>query len=256
MGKEYAPFDVLWGHGSSPFLYRNSVLLLCDHAKQGYLVSLDKKTGKQLWKLDRGAEIRSYTTPFLVKGTKGDELIVNSSKRVEALDPSTGELLWHASNENRVPVPTPVWHDGVMYLNRGFNSSPYLAVKTGGRGDVSASHTLWQVNTGGPYVSSLLYYQGLLYMVTETGIASCVDAKDGKTLWKERFGGVFSASPVAAEGKVYLVNEDGEAWVLAAGRELKVVEKNVLKERTLASPAIAGGRIFLRTDEHLVAIGK
>jgi outer membrane protein assembly factor BamB len=92
-------------------------------------------------------------------------------------------------------------------------------------------------------------------MATETGIASCIDAATGKTLWKERFGGVFSASPVAAAGRVYLVNEAGETFVLQAGRELKILHKNVLAERTLASPAISGGRIFLRTDEHLIAIG-
>jgi hypothetical protein len=92
-------------------------------------------------------------------------------------------------------------------------------------------------------------------MATETGIASCVDAATGKTLWKERFGGVFSASPVAANGNVYLINEAGEAFVLKSGAELKILHKNLLAERTLASPAISGGRIFLRTDEHLIAIG-
>jgi len=141
-------------------------------------------------------------------------------------------------------------------VNRGYNSSPYMAVKAGGRGDVSKSHLLWEAKTGGPYVSSLLYYDGLLYMANEVGIAAAVDAASGKVLWRERLGGVFSASPVAADGKVYLINEEGEAFVLQAGRELKILQRNSLGERTLASPAISGGQIFLRTDEHLVCIGK
>ena len=255
IGKEIAPFDVLWGHGSSPALYKDSLLLLCDHPPGAYLLSLDKKTGKERWRADRGKEKRAYTTPFVVPGRDHDELILNSAERVDAVDPSTGEPLWHVGEANRVPVPTPVFHDGVLYVNRGYSSSPYLAVKTGGKGS-AADRVVWEVRTGGPYVSSLLYYEGLLYMANESGIVSVVDAADGKTLWKERFGGVFSASPVAAGGKVYLVNEDGDTFVLAAGREKKVLETNKLGERILASPAISRGQIFLRSDENLYCIGK
>jgi outer membrane protein assembly factor BamB len=111
------------------------------------------------------------------------------------------------------------------------------------------------VRTGAPYVSSLLYYQGLLYMATENGTAACVDASDGKTLWKKRLGGWFSASPVGADGKVYLLNEDGEAWVLRAGREFDVIRKNDLEERVLASPVFSKARMLLRTDDYLVCIG-
>jgi outer membrane protein assembly factor BamB len=255
LGKDYGPFQIQWGHGSSPTLYKDTLILLCDHQGSAYLLGVEKKTGKTRWKAGRGNDRRSYATPFVVPGPRGDELIVNSSERVDALDPTTGELLWHVGEPNRVPVPTPVSHDGVIYLNRGYNSSPYLAVRAGGQGDVGKTHVVWSNPTGGPYVSSLLYYQGLLYMANETGIAACVDASNGQVLWKERLGGVFSASPVAAEGKVYLVNEQGEGFVLQAGREFKLLRKNELAERTLASPAISGGRIFLRTDDHLIAVG-
>jgi outer membrane protein assembly factor BamB len=255
IGKEYSPFEILWGHGSSPTLYKDSLILLCDHQTAAYILSLDKRTGKQLWKIDRGKDRRSYSTPFVVAGPKGDELIINSSARIDAFDPSTGEPLWHVGEDNRVPVPTPVFHNGVIYATRGYSSGPYMAIRPGGRGDVSGTHVNWLVKTGAPYVSSILYYRGLLYMVNETGIAGAVDASDGKTLWRERLGGVFSASPVAADGKVYLINEGGEAFVLEAGRELKILKRNKFEERTLASPAISDGQIFLRTDEHLVAIG-
>ncbi len=178
-----------------------------------------------------------------------DQLIVNSTNRLEGLDPANGKVLWHAGGEVKVPVPTPVYHNGVLYLNRGYTSSPYLAVRPGGKIE-------WEVNTGGPYVSSLTYYDGLLYLANERGIASVVDAANGETLWRERLGSLFSASPVAANGYIYLVNEEGDTFVLKAGREKHVVAKNSLGERTLASPAISRGQIFLRTDDSLYCIGK
>lgn len=257
LGEDYGPFQLLWAHGSSPVLHRDSLFLLCDHDPAAYLLALDKATGETRWKVDRGQELRSYSTPLLVRGEKGDELIVNSNPRIDAYDPATGALLWYADPEvNRVPVPTPVAADGVIYASRGYRSGPYMALRPGGRGDVSASHILWRIATGAPYVSSLLYYRGLVYMADETGIASAVDAATGERVWRERLGGYFSASPVAADGKVYLLNEDGEAFVLAAGRSFSLLAKNALGERTLASPAVAGGRIFLRSDRHLFAIGR
>jgi len=250
--RNLGPFEIQWGHGSSPLLYMDSLILLCDHQGKAYLLSLDKRSGKQLWKVDRGGDRRAYSTPFIIPGKNGDELVINSSERIDVVDPATGAPLWHLGDFNRVPVSTPVFHNGILYTSRGYSSGPYMAVKTGGKkGEVK-----WQVPTGAPYVSSLLYYVGLIYMVNEMGIASCVDAETGKLLWRERLGGVFSASPVAAAGKVYLINEDGEAFVLAAGRDLKILHRNKLGERTLASPAISEGQIFLRTDQHLICVGQ
>ncbi len=255
IGKEYAPFQVLWGHGSSPILYKETLLLLCEHPSGAYLLALDKSNGKERWKSDRGKDNRSYTTPFLISRPEKDELIINTTPHLEAVDPNNGNVLWYAGEPNRVPVPSPVYHDGVVYASRGNFGSPYMAVKTGGKGDVTSTHVLWVVKTGAPYVSSLLYYQGSLYMATENGIVSCIDPANGETVWKDRFGGVFSASPVAAEGRIYLINESGEAFVLEAGKEKKILARNSIPERTLASPAISHGQIFLRTDEHLIAIG-
>lgn len=254
IGRDYAPFTVRWGHGSSPALYRDSLFLLCDHEESAYLLALDKNTGEEKWKADRSADSRSYTTPFIARRADGDELIINSSHRIDAYDPASGKHLWHVGEPNRVPVPTPVFHNGTLYASRGYRSGPYMAVRTGGRGDVNDSHVRWLVRTGAPYVSSLLYYDGLIYMATESGVATCVDAADGETLWKERLGGYFTASPVAADGKIYLLNEEGETFVLKAGREFNLLHKNELGERTLASPAIAKGSILLRTDEHLLCI--
>jgi outer membrane protein assembly factor BamB len=255
LGKEYAPFEISWGHASSPALYQDTLFLLSDHDNDSYLLALDKRTGKVKWKNDRGEGMRSYSTPFVARGPERDELIVNSNQRVEAFDPATGKLLWYTGESNRFPIPVPSYEDGVLYMSRGYRSGPYMAVRTGGSGDVSSSHVLWRVPTGAPYVSSILYYDGLIYMANGAGIVTCVDGKTGERVWQDRIDDIFSASPVAGDGKVYLLAESGDMIVLAAGRKRQVLARNSLGERSLASPAVAGGQIFIRTDDHLFCVG-
>ncbi|HET9261687.1 MAG TPA: PQQ-binding-like beta-propeller repeat protein [Vicinamibacterales bacterium] len=255
LGKEIAPFEINWGHSSSPTLDGDLLYLLCDHEPASYLLALDKRTGKERWKVDRGKGRASYSTPLVVDTARGAELIVNSSERIDAYDAKTGEFLWHAGESNRFPIPMPVVHEGTIYASRGYRSGPYLAIRTGGRGDVSASHVAWHVPTGAPYVSSIVHYQGLIYMATDNGILTIADASDGSRVWQGRVGGVFSASPVAGDGKVYLQSESGETIVLRAGRDAEIIARNTIGERTLASMAVASGRIFLRSDEHLFCIG-
>jgi outer membrane protein assembly factor BamB len=129
-----------------------------------------------------------------------------------------------------------------------------MAIRPGGRGDVSDSHVLWRVGTGAPYVSSVVYAAGLLFMANGAGIVTAVDAATGERVWQERVGGVFSASPVAADGKVYVVSESGETVVIRASREPAVIARNDIGEHVVASMAIAGRTLFLRTDAHVVAI--
>ena len=256
LGKEYSAFDIQWGHGSSPVIFGDSLILLCDHPSASYLVALDKRTGKERWKADRGKGRSSYSTPLIVDTPGGAELIVNSSERLDAYDPRNGTLLWHTGDSNRFPVPSPVSNNGIIYTSRGYRSGPYMAIKPGGRGDVSATHVVWSVATGAPYVSSLLYYDGVVYMANDVGVLTAVDASNGQRLWQERVDGVFSASPVGGGGHVYFVAENGDTVVVKSGRSPQVVARNAVGERMLASPAIAGGRLFLRTDDHVIAIGK
>ena len=140
-------------------------------------------------------------------GPGGNELIVNSSTGVESFDPATGESLWTYPEVNRFPIPVAMVDNGMLYLSRGYRSSPYMAIKLGGRGDITNTHVAWRVATGGPYVSSLVHYQGVIYMSTDNGILSAVDASNGQRLWQERVDGIFSASPIAGDGKVYFVSE-------------------------------------------------
>lgn len=256
LGEEYGPFIINWGHGSSPTVYQDLLILLCDHEPASYLLAVDKRTGENAWKVDRGSGRSSYSTPTVVAGVDGDELIVNSSERIDAYNPANGELLWHTGESNRFPIPVPSAEDGVIYTSRGYRSGPYMAIRTGGRGDVSESHVAWRVATGAPYVSSLVQYQGLIYMANGAGIVTCIDAQTGERIWQERTGGIYSASLVAGDGKVYLVSETGETVVLAAGREPSVLERNQIEGRLIASPAISNGRLYLRTDDHLLSIGE
>jgi len=256
LGKEYSAFDIQWGHGSSPVIFGDSVILLCDHPSASYLLALDKRTGKELWKADRGKGRSSYSTPLIVETSAGAELIVNSSERLDAYDPRNGTLLWHTGDANRFPVPSPVVHEGIIYTSRGYRSGPYMAIKPGGRGDITSTHVLWSVATGAPYVSSLLYYDGVVFMANDVGVLTAVDAANGQRLWQERVDGVFSASPVGAGGHVYFASENGDTVVVKGGRTPQVVARNSVGERMLASPAISDGRLFLRTDEHVIAIGR
>jgi outer membrane protein assembly factor BamB len=255
LGQEYGSFLNDWGHGSSPALYRDLLLLLCDHRPTAYLLALDKRTGKQRWKVDRGNGRVSHSTPVVVPGPQGDELIVNSSERIDAFDPATGAQLWHSGSERQTPIPSVVFHSGTIYLSRGYRNSDILAIRPGGRGVVTSTHTRWRMLNGGSYVPSILQYQGLLYMSNEVGVVTCADAATGTKVWQKRLGGIFFASPVGADDKIYMLSETGETFVLRAGREPEVIAVNSLAERFLASPAISGGRIFLRSDGALFAIG-
>jgi outer membrane protein assembly factor BamB len=255
LAKDYGAFDIQWGHGSSPVLYRDLLILLCDQPARSYVVALDKATGKERWKADRGQGRSSYSTPLVVEGAFGAEIIVNSTERIDAYDAKTGQFLWHVGETSRFAVPTPVFHDGVIYASRGYRSGPYMALKAGGRGDVNAQ-LLWRVPTGAPYVSSLLHYDGIVYMANDVGVLTAVDAASGERVWQERVDGVFSASPVAGGGHIYFVSEGGETIVVKAGRAPQIVARNVLNERAVASPAISNGQIFIRTDSHIFAVGK
>jgi outer membrane protein assembly factor BamB len=248
-------FDIQWGSGSSPVVFRDTLILLCDQPAKSYLLAVDTATGKDRWRTDRGQGRASYSTPLVVEGSFGAELIVNSTERIDAYDATNGTFLWHVGETSRFAVPSPVFHQGVIYASRGYRSGPYMAVKAGGRGDVT-SQLLWRVPTGAPYVSSLLYYDGVVYMANDVGVLTAVDAASGERIWQERVDGVFSASPVAGGGHIYFLSEGGETIVVKAGRAPQIVARNALGERAVASPALSNGQVFIRTDGSVFAIGK
>ena len=256
LGATYGPFEINWGHGSSPVVHNNRLILLCYHERGSYLLSLDARTGEVQWKADAPSGVTSYSTPLVLSAAGRNEIVVNSSAGVSGHDFLSGERRWYIEEPNRFPIPTPVFHDGIIYTSRGYRSSPFMAIRPGGSGNVANSHVAWKVSSGAPYISSVLYYDGLIYMTGDVGVLTVSDARTGERVYQDRIGGVFTASPVAGDGKVYLASEDGETIVVAAGRNPKIVSRNRLTARQLASPAIAGGRLFIRSDDALYAIGK
>ena len=253
---EYGPFSIQWGHGSSPVVYKDMVILLCYHSSPGsYILALDSSTGANKWKADRAGAM-SYSTPFVIETPAGAELIVNSGEGISGHSLSNGERLWFINETNRFPIPVAMQQDGIIYLSRGYRSGPYMAIRPGGKGNVESSHVVWKVPTGAPYISSLVQYDGLIYMIGDVGVATVVDAKTGERVWQERIGGVYSASPVAGDGKVYFFSENGETIVLSAGRAPDILSRNKLDARVLGSPAVAGSRLFIRSDNTLFAVGK
>jgi outer membrane protein assembly factor BamB len=256
LGATYGPFEINWGHGSSPTVYQDTLILVCYHESQSYLLALDARTGRVRWKVDAESGTTSYSTPLVVQSGSRTEIVVNSSAGVSGHDFATGARLWHIEESNRFPIPMPLFENGLIFTSRGYRSSPFMAVRPGGQGNVAGSHVVWRAPSGAPYVSSLVHYQGLIYMVGDVGVLTVTDAKDGTRTHQERIGGVYSASPVAGDGKIYLLSEDGETIVVGAGRSPKILARNRLTARQLASPAVSGGRLFIRSDNSLYAIGK
>jgi outer membrane protein assembly factor BamB len=253
-------FEVELGLASSPVLYRDRVILVCDHdgdrftSFDSFLIALDLRTGKPLWKTERRGLRRSWSTPLLVPGAGGkQELVVSAQDALRGYDPDTGKPLWQVKGLTGWVAPSPVFGHGLIFAASGKNG-PVLAVRPGGRDDVTATRVAWRHPTGGPYVCSPLLYGDYLYVHNEQGILRCYQARTGKLLFKERLPGKFTASAVAGDGKVYVTNEDGTTYVLKAGPNFEVLARNALKEYTLASPALVGGQIFLRTEKHLYCI--
>lgn len=258
LAAEYGDFAIKWGHGSSPAFHGNKVVLLCDHREKPYMIALDKTTGATVWRVEREIgdleELRSYTTPYFIRAGGRDEMLVQTSGRIEAFDPETGKSYWRAEGLLKIMCPMPVESEGVVIASGGYRNAPIFAIRPGGEGDATDS-ILWKRENGAPYVPSVVVSGKEVFMVNDEGIATCIDLDSGDTVWKERLGGTFSSSPVVAEGRVYMIDEDGRTVVFAASREFKLLAENEVAERALASIAISGGRIFFRTDERLYCVG-
>ncbi len=253
-------FDSELGLASSPVLYRDRVILVCDHdgnrfsTFDSFLIALDLQSGQPRWKTERRDLYRSWSTPILVPGTGGKpELIINGQDQLRAYDPQTGQSLWHVGGMTAWVTPSPVFGHGWIFATSG-RSGPILAVRPGGSGDVTRTHVVWQHGSAGPYVCSPVLYGDYLYVHTELGILSCYHARTGKLQYRERLEGKFYSSSVAGDGKVYLTNEAGTTLVVRAGPRFELLAQNALKEYCLASPALSAGELFLRTEQHLYCI--
>lgn len=245
------------GNGGSPALADDKLIFSCDGGRDPFVVALDAATGKVVWKTDRETKATkkfSFSTPLVIDVAGRKQIISPGSDTVCSYDIETGEEIWRVRYTGYSVIPRPVFAHGLLFISTSYDAPSVLAVRPDGSGDVTDTHVVWTLKRGAPHTPSMLVVGDELYMVSDRGIASCVDAKTGEVHWLERIGGAFSASPVFADGKIYLQSEEGVGHVLAPGKEFVELARNDLKERTLASIAIAENAIFLRSAVGLYRI--
>jgi outer membrane protein assembly factor BamB len=252
------------GAGNSPVVYGDKVYFLNDHDEGARLICLDGKTGMPVWEKTRPHFRACYSTPFLLDQDGTPQLIVVSTLQITAYDPKTGDTLWSWDWKfpgEKMPLRTvgsPIAANGLLFATSGDGSGSrhMVAVKLGGKGDTSKTGLTWEKKKNTPYVPSLLTHGDQLFFVNDLGLAGCFDAKTGAEVWLERLGGGFQASPVLINGKVYAPSEDGRVYVFEASPTFKVLAKNELGGRLLASPAVADHRLYVRGPKELYCIGK
>lgn len=251
------------GPGSSPILWNGLLLIHFDGIDEQYIAAINAKDGSTVWQKKRTSPMSStvefrkaYCTPVIVEHDGQPVLISPAADWVYAYNPANGEQLWraHYGQLGFSTVPRPVVGHGMVYICTSYMKSRLLAIRYDGKGDVTKSHIAWQSDSNVPQKPSLLLVDDNLFMVSDKGIASCVDAKTGKQHWRERINGKFSASPLLANGKIYFFNQDGETTVVAASSIFKKIAVNELEAGFMASPAVIGNAMFLRTETHLYRI--
>ncbi|HMV49297.1 MAG TPA: PQQ-binding-like beta-propeller repeat protein [Blastocatellia bacterium] len=279
-----ATFKVLWerrdfecnhfrGSGSSPVIFRDLLLMHFDGSDYQFVVALDKRTGKTVWRTNRSIDFqdldkngkpmaegdlrKAFSTPQVAQINGRWEFISLGAKAAYSYDPFTGKELWRVEERAQHSASTrPVLGHGMIFYPTGFSAGQLFAVRTGGNGLITDTHVVWKVKRGVSNKPSILLIGDLIYMIGDTGIASCIDAKTGEQVWQQRIGGEYSASPVYADGKIWLFSEDGKTTVIKPSRTFELLAENRLDEGFLASPAIAGKAFFLRTRTHLYRIEK
>lgn len=246
-------FPTMHGPGTSPILYGELVIFIQDqNSGESIFVALNKRTGELAWKRERPLSM-CWSTPIVAHVGLRDEILYNGSHYFAGYDPKTGDELWRITGASRESIPMPVIGGGKIFSVSGRNG-PMLALKPGGNGDVTTSHTLWSIPRGGPHVPTPVYVNNRLFMVNDMGIASCRNAETGELVWQERLTGKFSMSTLSAGDKLIVTSETGTTHILRAADKFEQVAVNELNETTLATPAIVRGRIYFRTAEHLICI--
>jgi outer membrane protein assembly factor BamB len=248
------------GTATSPILYENLVILQCDedNGTASFIVALDKKTGKEVWKTPRKIQV-SWSTPLLVRTSTRAELIASGTESIISYDPATGKELWRHKGLESNAIPSPVANNEMAYFVAGYPAKIALAIRMGQNGDLTGTPNVpWKYGKGTAYVPSPILYGEYLYLTTDRGILTCIDAKTGEVKYE---GGripipaTFTASPIAFEGKLLMTSEDGDTFIIKAGPKHEVLTTNSVGEPVYASPAVADGSIFIRGEKNLYRIG-
>ncbi len=268
----YRDFEYFSEHGLavSPILYKDLLIVPFDGSSSGtdkklgwqkpwdqaVILAMDKNTGKVRWKGRRGYSRIAHVTPQVLSENDQDQLVSSAGDVVQGFDLKTGQRIWTASSSGEGVVPSIVIGEGLIFTTSGFGDSAIRAIRTGGRGDVTGTHILWESANDVPKVPSMLYVSPFLFLITESGIAKCLRAATGEVLWTERLEGRYSASPIWADGRIYFLSEKGKTTVVQAGPEFKVLAENELKEKCGASLAVSQKHIFIRSENNIYCIGR
>ena len=247
-----------FGEGVATVLDGNSLFLKFDQEQGSHLLALDKNTGKEIWRVDRD-EGSSWSPPLIVTHNGRKQMIVSASNKVRSYDPATGKLIWECAGLGSNVIPAPVIHSGVVYVMSGHREPNLLAIQLGKEGDLTGTDAvLWTNNRGNAYTGSPVLHDGKLYFVTDSGLISCLDARTGKPHYQQQRlprSYNFKSSPVGANGKLYLATEEGDVVVVKMGEKYEVLSVNTLTDQMfIATPAITGGSIYLRSQEALYCI--
>lgn len=262
------------GPGSSPVIFQNLLILTFDGIDAQFLMALDKKTGETVWRTDRSTDYgdldkdgkpkregdlrKAYGTPGLHEVNGRTQLISVGSRAGFGYDVLTGEEIWSFRHADFNAATPPIFHDGLAILNTGDRSANMLAVKLDEStvGDITDTHIQWDRDKGNCRLAAPLLVGDRIFMVTDTGVAVCLDAQSGAEIWKDRLGGTHVASPLTASGLIYFCSEEGDVTIIRAADEFEIMARNHIAEGMRASPAAAHGNLYLRTFRHLYCIGE
>jgi outer membrane protein assembly factor BamB len=249
-----------FGEGTAPLLAGDRLFLVFDHEAESFIVALDKRDGKELWRAARD-ESSSWSTPLAVEHGGRTEIVVSATKKVRSYDPETGKVLWESAGLGANAIPVPVYQNGLVYVMSGYRDPKLMAIKLGRQGDLTGSDAIvWSHTRGVPYTASPVLYDNKLYVVTDNGMVTAFNATTGEPYYAQtRLPKTYNlkASPIGANGKLYLATEDGDVVVMKMGEKFEVIATNHLTDQIfIATPVIAAGELFLRGQTTLFCISE
>ena len=249
-----------FGEGTAPLLFGDRLFVVFDHEGESFMVALDKRNGKELWRVSRN-ERSSWSTPLAVEHNGRTEIVVSATNRVRSYDPETGKVLWESGGLGANVIPVPVHQNGVVYVMSGYRDPKLMAIKLGRQGDLTGSDAIvWSHTRGLAYTASPVLHEGKLYVVTDNGMLSAFNATTGETYYAQTRlpkGYNLKASPIGANGKLYLATEDGDVVVVKMGEKFEILSTNTLTDQVfIATPVIAAGELYLRSKTTLFCIAE
>jgi len=257
--EDLGAFKTVHGHGSSPIVFRDMVIVAKDVKTDSFLAAFDRKTGEERWRIPSENKLVSYSTPCVYEPPTGNpQVIFNSKARgITAVDALAGIIVWQAKVLERRAVSSPVLGPGIVIgtTGSGPGGNYLVAVKLGGEGDVTKTHLAYKITHAAPYVPTPVVRGDRMFLWNRMGIVSCARVQDGEILWRERVGGNYYGSPICLDDRLLCVSTDGEVVVVAARDKFKVLGRTPLGESCNSTPAVAGGRLYLRTLTHLISVG-